>query len=710
MGLLGNLLRLCIFLNQFTMNTKPFQTFYFTLVACAVHSVCQAQSPSQAATTDTPEVVVTSSNPFQSKEISTPVQRLSGDALLLRQAGSLGETLSGMAGVDSTYFGSAASRPVIRGLDGDRIRILNNGAAAADVSGLSFDHAVADSPLAAEGVEIVRGPAALMYGGAAVGGVVNLLDNRIAKTAQFDDKGGKLGKVQLGLGTGNKERLDAALLETGTDKYALHVDLFSRQSGETQVPRALGCTQGGALRTQNKICNSQADAQGAALGGSLLFDHGYLGASMQNTRQHYGSPAEDEVTLKMNSARFKVEGEQRNLNALGGWVQAVSGHVVNHNYQHQEFDAGALGTTFKSKGQEAKVQTRLRGVTLGQGRLDTALGLVHERTDFAADGQEAYVPNTQTRTKSLYAVQELASRWGKLSAGVRRDQAHVDSLGLGGSAVFTPAQRSLSANSYSLGGVLQLESVAKGMSVTADWARTGRIPKDYELYADGEHVATGVYERGNANLTVERATHTELGLRWRGDRATDKASLNVYRTRYDNYIYLQTTGAIDPGSGKDIYAATAVAAQFSGWEWTGGKRLMTASAAQAQSLDVEARLSQVTAVQSATGEALPRIAPKRMGIDLIGKVNQWQWRLGADYSAAQNKVPTGQLASGGYTLWNAALTYQQKSSLGRALWFAKLDNATNVLAYPATSILTQTVPGRVPLPGRSLKLGMQLSF
>ncbi len=138
--------------------------------------------------------------------------------------------------------------------------------------------------------------------------------------------------------------------------------------------------------------------------------------------------------------------------------------------------------------------------------------------------------------------------------------------------------------------------------------------------------------------------------------------------------------------------------------------MVAASALQPQSLDIEARISQVTAAQVLTGEALPRIAPKRMGVDLIGKVNHWQWRLGADYNAAQNRIPTGQLAVGGYTLWNASVNYQQKSSLGRALWFAKLDNATNELAYPATSILTQTLPGRVPLPGRSLRLGAQVAF
>lgn len=691
---------------------KLFKPLHLSLVALATHCALQAQTT--ALTNDNaaqvPEVVViASNNPFQTQELRTPIERLSGDVLLMRDASSLGEALSGLAGVSSTYFGATASRPMIRGLDGDRIRILSNGAASNDVSGLSYDHAVADSPLVAESIEIVRGPAALMYGGAAVGGVINMLDNRIAKTAQFDAKGGQLGKVQLGFGAGSKERLGAALLETGTDKYALHVDVLSRKAGEVSVPRVLSCTQNGVTRAANKLCNSQSEATGGALGGSLLFDHGYLGASIQHTKQNYGSPAEDDVTLKMNNSRFKLEGEQRQLKALGGLIQAVSGHVVQHNYQHQELDAGVVGTTFKSTGHEVKLQARLKSLQLGTAALDTALGLMNERIDFAANGAEAFVPSTQTRTRSLYAIQELRTGWGKLSAGIRRDQAHVDSLGLDGNPTLTPAQRSLSASSYSLGSLVNFGNIAKGMSLTADWSRTGRIPKDYELYADGNHVASSAYERGNSALDVERANHLELGLRWVDAHQSDRASLNVFRTRYDNYIYLQNTGHVST-EGHPILVFTATPAQFSGWEWTGRKRLVSASSEQAQNLDIEARISQVSAVQTQTGEALPRIAPRRMGVDLIGKANTWTWRLGADYSAAQNQVPTGQLGTSSYMLWNASLNHLQKSSLGRVLWFAKLDNAMNQLAYPATSILTQTAPGRVPLPGRSLKLGMQWVF
>jgi iron complex outermembrane receptor protein len=678
--------------------------FRYSVVAASCLACCflSAHAQTQAQTQIQPPEIVVTGNTFQSKELSTPVEKISGDALVQRQAGSLGETLSGMPGLSSTYFGNAASRPIIRGLDGDRIRVLSNGASSADASGLSFDHAVADNALAAESIEIVRGPAALVYGGSAVGGVVNMLDNRIAKSALFDSKGGSIGRVQLDGATSGKERSGAALLETGTDKYALHVDGFSRKIGEINTPIGLACTQGGVTRTQNKLCNSQADAMGGALGASMLFDHGYLGASLQSTKQNYGSPAEDEVDIKMSSSRLRIEGERRNLNALSGLVQAVSGHMVQHSYIHREFDAGALGTTFQSKGLDAKLQARLIAFKVAGNAVDTAIGFSRESINFEADGQEAFVPVTQTKTRALYAVQEMSAPWGKLSAGVRQESASVDSMGLVSNPIFVAAQRSFSANSYALGGVWKLDSALRGLSATADWARTGRIPKDYELYADGEHVATSAYEVGNANLGVERSTHQELGLRFVGERKADKASFNVFTISYDNYIYLRGTGGVSAPGGNPIFQFSAAPAKFQGWELSAGKRLM--------SVDIEGRMSQVSAVQTLTGEALPRIPARRIGADVVSKRGAWGWRVGADYNAAQNNVPTGQTAVGGYTLWNAGLTFEQKQPSGRMLWFAKLNNAANSVAYPASSILTQTKPGRVPLPGRSLKLGVQMSF
>ena len=675
---------------------------------CMASQLALAQTPTPPASTELHEIVVTG-NPFQSKALSIPVERLSGDALLQRPTGGLGETLSGLPGVSSSYFGGAASRPIIRGLDGDRIRILNNGAASSDASGLSFDHAVAAHPLAMESVEVVRGPAVLMYGGSAVGGVVNMLDNRIAKSAVFDEKGGKLGRVQIGLASGNKERTGAALLETGTDKYALHLDAFGNKSGEVNAPLPLGCTQDSVTRVQNKICNSQASVSGGAVGASVFLHQGYVGASVQRTQQQYGSPAEADVNLKMEDTTYRLEGELRSLGWMGGWVEGISAYLVNHNYQHREINAGAVATTFKSSGWDSKLQARLGQFKLGANSVESIVGWQREQIHFVAEGAEAFVPRTATQSQALYGLQELNAPHYKLTAGARFERVSVNSLGIDGNAVFTPAQRSLSASSYALGSLFKLNGVVQGLTATADLARTGRVPKDYELYAQGEHAATGAYELGHADLAVERSTHLELGLKWQGERRFDKTSLSVFRTRYDNYIFLQATGA-DSEEGNPVFQFAATPARFLGWEWTGQTRLVQATALQPRSLDVAARIGVVEATHTATNLPLPRIAPQRMGLDWTLTQNAWKLSLGADRSAAQNRVAANQPTTAGYTLWQMGLSFDHKSAAGRALWFAKLRNATNALAYPASSILTQTAPGRVPLPGRSLQLGVQLSF
>ncbi len=657
-----------------------------------------------AAEGNPPEILVTTSNPFKTQELSTPVKQLSGDALLMRQEVSLGETLSGIEGVSSSYFGGAASRPIIRGLDGDRIRILNNGAAVNDVSGLSFDHALASDVLSTEQIEIVRGPATLMYGGSAVGGVVNMLDNRIAHQSAFESSGGVQGKAQVDAGSAGTDA--SALVETGTDRFALHVDAFTRKNGEVPAPISLPCTQSGITRMQNKICNSQANATGAGVGGSLFFDNGYAGASLQSTQQNYGSPAEPSIGIQMQSSRLRLEGEKKNLDALGGLVQSLAAYWVRHRYQHQELDTGIVGTVFKSNSVESALNARLADLTLGNQTIRSQLGWQQERIDFVAQGDESFVPPSLTQSQALYALEEIQTPWGQWSAGLRREVASVNASALN---QFQSMQRRLAGSSYALGSLVKLGSVLGGLAATANFAKNARIPKDYELYANGAHAATGAYEIGDANLDVETSRHVELGLRWQGARTTEFARFNAYTTRYDNYIYLSDTGRVSD-AGMPIYQLQPVPAIFNGWEWAGGTRLWQTSGSDAKTLSIEARLDSVQATQSATGAALPRIPPARGGIDWIGKKNAWTTRLGFNHTAAQNRVAALQPPTGSYTIWNASLQYEQKVKEGNRLWFAKLHNLTNAVGFPATSILTQSTLGRVPLPGRTLKLGVQIHF
>jgi len=635
--------------------------------------------------------VVVTGNPLGVTELIAPTEQLSGTELLLRSQATLGETLNGLPGVSSTYFGPNASRPVIRGMDGDRIRILNNGGASEDLSSLSYDHAVTLDPLLIERVEVLRGPGVLQYGGSAVGGVVNVIDGRIQREPLFDAKGGVAGKLDAGFATGNRERGGTVLLDGGNDRYTVHVDAMSRKTEDVAVPIDLSCTRGGVTSTARRICNSASESTGGALGGTLFFDRGYLGASLSTYDTHYGSVAEDEVDIRMRSSRLALEGE---LRELGGWLQSLKAQFSRNDYQHTEFNAGVPGTLFKTQGNDLRLQARHARL----GALDGVLGLQFDDSEFSADGTEAYAPYSRTRSSAAFTHEELATTWGKLSAGARLEAVQVESYGTPGVARFTPATRSFNPGSYALGA---LWNVASEWQLTSNLSWNERAPKHYELYANGEHVATKAEEIGNPELGKERSTNFDLGAAWK--RGAHRAQLQLFQHQFSNYISLEGT---DLTTSPPQYTYTQVQARFIGAEASGNVRLLDAQ----HKLDLTLRADTVRAENTSTGQPLPRIAPQRVGATLVWSRAAWGARLGVDRYAGQDRVPEGQLATEGYTLWNAALSLRDKVSGLPALWYARVDNIGNTLAYSSSSILTQTAPGRVPLPGRSLKVGLQLSF
>jgi iron complex outermembrane receptor protein len=649
-----------------------------------------AQTPLQAADAQasTLSVVTVTANPLGASDLIAPVIQYAGTDLLLRQKGTLGETLDGTPGVSSTYFGPNASRPVIRGLDGDRIRILSNGGASTDASGLSYDHAVTADPLSIERIEVLRGPGALQYGGSAVGGVVNVIDNRIPR----EPLEGVGGKLNLGLSSGDSGQRGAAMVEGGNGRVGLHVDAFRRRTGDVRAPVDLACTQTGAPAMAKRMCNSASSAQGGAVGGTVFFDRGYLGASVSSYRNDYGTVAEDEVTIAMKSQRHAVEGLWRD--PLPGW-QSIKLLASHTDYGHTELEAGAPGTVFSSLGNDLRLEARHAPL----GRLEGVVGLQGERTRFAAVGDEAFAPFSRTRSTALFVHEELTTGWGRLSFGARKEKVDVESLGNPDVPRFSPASRNFSPSSFALGALWKL---APQWQITGNLARTSRAPKDYELFADGPHLATAAYEVGDAGLALERATSADLGLQWQ--QGTDSFKLNVFESRFASYIGLESTGQVNDGLPEFRYSQ--VAARFRGVEASGTRRLLSGG----QTLDLSLRADSVRASNQTTGQPLPRVSPLRVGASLAWAQGAWGARLGVDRVAAQNRVPAGEQSTPGYTLWNAALTWRMKAGASHLLWYARLDNAGNRLAYSATSILTQTAPGKAPLPGRSLSLGLEATF
>ena len=674
-----------------------------SLLCCLVtlSSPLHAQSQSPSSTLDT---VTVTGNPLAASDLIAPATILSGENLLLKRQGSLGETLDGLPGVSSTYFGPVASRPTVRGLDGDRIRILNNGGASADASGLSFDHAVPIDPLTIERVEVLRGPGALQYGGSAVGGVVNVINSRIQPEASFDGKGGITGRGELRAGGADGERAASALMETGTDKFGLHVDAFDRKTHDVRVPQDLACDVGGTGTpvAARRLCNSASQSQGGAIGGTAYFDRGYLGASVETFKTNYGSVAEDTVTIGMKQNRYALQGEVR---GFAGPFQSVKGQWSAVDYQHTEFDAGAAGTVFRNKGHELRLEARQAKF----GALEGVIGLQVEGNRFSADGEEAFVPYTRSASQAIFAFEELRTGWGKLSFGARRESVKVESQGNPLLDRFVVGSRSFNPGSYALGGLVNLGGANSGWTATGNLSATQRAPKDYELYANGAHLATGAYEVGNANLGLERSTNIDLGLAWK--QGAQRLGLNAFVNQFNNFISLESTGnTVDvDGSAMPEYAFRQVKARFVGLEANGSARLIGGAKA-AQTLDLEIKGDLVRATNETTGQALPRIAPVRVGVALQWRQGPWGARLGMDHYSAQSRVPAGDRTTAAYTFWNANATYRMAAGPTSLLWFVRLENIGNQLAYSVSSVLTQTAPNRVPLPGRGVRVGLQASF
>ncbi len=656
----------------------------------AVGGASFAQQPAGPAVT-LKEVTITA-NPLGATDLVAPAAQYSGTGLLLRSQGTLGETLSATPGVSSTYFGPNASRPTIRGLDGDHIRILSNSGASVDASSLSYDHAVTADPISIERIEVLRGPGALLYGGSAVGGVVNVIDSRIPR----EPTEGVTGRADLGFASANREQGGGLALDGGNKRVGLHVDVFDRHTSDMRVPLSLPCTQGGVTAFASRICNSASHVRGGAVGASMFFDHAYLGASVSTYRNDYGTVADDEVTIGMRSNRYALEGEWRDL---GGPFTRIKAQASHTHYTHTEFEAGSPGTVFGNFGNDLRIEARHASL----GPLEGLIGLQADNTRFSAVGEEAFAPHSRTRQMAVFAFEELTRDWGKLTFGARGERVRVESLGNVDVPRFVPGTRTFSPTSFALGA---LWNVAPGWQLTSNASSTRRAPRDYELFVDGQHLATGAWEVGNPHLREERSTNVDAGAQWK--REHDNFKLNAFRSHFANFIGLQATGNPRDNKGNALpeFAYSAVRARFQGLEASGNVRLHSGPS----TVDLELRGDTVRANNADTGEPLPRIAPWRAGSTLAWARGDWGARVGFDHFAAQGRVPAGDKATPGYTLWTAALTYSMDARIGSMLWYARIDNAADTLAYSATSILTQTAPGKSPLPGRSLKLGVRVGF
>jgi iron complex outermembrane receptor protein len=684
--------------------------------------IAQAQSAPLRSTGPLPEVIVTG-NPLgaSSDSVVPPVSSLEGEELSRRSQGSLGETLSNLPGVSSTHFGPAASRPIIRGMDGDRIRILQNSTESLDASALSFDHAVAIDPLAIRRIEVLRGPAALLYGGSAVGGAVNLLTNRIPT----EPIQGVTGSFESRVGGAEKERAASGVLEAGNGSLALHADGFWRNTSDLRIP---GFARSARQRAQDGpdvtqpygiVPNTWAAANGGSLGGSYTTATGYAGLSVTNHQINYGSPAEPNVRLDLHSNRYDFAGEVRELSGFITGLKFKGGYT---DYEHREIDNGDVGTKFANRGYD----TRLEAAHAAIGRMKGVFGLQLANNRFSALGDEAFIPQTRTRVGALYAYEELplgAGGKSKLNFGARVENTRVQGQGdqgildasTGAPRFAADSNRSFNGISASLGGYHPLSET---LSATANLSHTERAPTYAELFANGPHGATGSYEVGNGSFGLEKSNSLDTGLKWKD--GPHSFNVSAYYTRFSNFITTYATGfnrgsdgAYETSAGSGVttsggtpefreFVYRSAQARFTGVEAESRIRLME----KPLTLFLDLKGDLVRATNLDTGEPLPRIAPARLGAALNLAHQRWSLRLEANHSMAQNRVPSGDTPTDAYTLWNLIATYRFPAGPSYVTAWLKATNLTNVEARLATSVLRDVLP----LGGRALQGGVRVDF
>ena len=658
--------------------------------------------------------VAVTGNPLgvSSDAMVLPVSILSGRELSLNREATLGETLNNLPGVAASSFGPNASRPVIRGLDAERVRIMQNGVGILDASSLSFDHAVAIDPLVIEQIDVVRGPAALLYGGSAVGGVVNAIDHRIPT----EPVNGIIGRTEARVGGPDNQRNAAAVVDVGNGQFAMHADAYKRKTDDLNIPgfavsNRKNQADGTAQENNGKLINSSASSDGGALGASLTFDNGYVGSSYSGFNSNYGTVAEEAVRIDMKSQRLDIASEFRDLNTV---ISRIKMRYAHTDYQHQEIEDGEIGTTFTNKGSQASLE-------LGHakfGDLEGVLGMQFQNSRFAANGDEAFVPNVHTKSHAVYLYEEMPLKalgldQLKLSLGGRAE--HTTLHASAWDAKDKPAQAAdFTAYSYALGGLYSIDS---HWSVASNLSHNERAPSYFELYADGAHIATNQYEVGNPNFKKERSNGVDAQIRWKD--AKNSFSIGAYYTRFNRFLGLLDTGRtrgtdgsinppadangfVDGTDGEESILPeaqfTAFAASFKGLEAEGKFNL-------ANYWDLSLRGDYVRASNLDNNAALPRITPLRLGAGLNYQKNALGARLNVTQAFKQNRTAENELPTAGYTDVSAMATYKLPSKLNVEL-FAKANNLLNQEIREHTSFLKDLSPAGE----RSVLIGLRADF
>ena len=691
------------------------------------------------------ERVVVSAGAIEHSETDTvePISILSQQDLKREAGATLGDTLDNQPGVAASGFTAGASRPVIRGLSDNRVRVLNNGTEVFDVSNLSPDHAPSVSPLLSSSIEVVRGPAAILYGSGAIGGVVNVNDNRIPveRPATLFS-----GEVVARYGSVDLERSGAISLQlTATRHIVLHADFtifrtdsrgipgFALSQGlRDLLPPAVAAGRGFGQNPEGDVPNTYVRTKEYGFGASYVWAKGYIGASFSEFLSIYGIPQDPDATVAGEpQSPVHIDLDKKQVNVRGSIVDPINGiHNANFkfdytDYEHQEIDKDTVASTFKTSG----IDSRLEVVHEPIGRLQGSFGGQVFSKDISILGPEAFLQPTSSLQLAAFLFEEMHFDPVRLQAGVR---VEYDVLDL---SSFDPKLTSLTSPNQTNPDFVPVSAAlgviydfAKDYTLAINLSFSQRAPTAEELFARGPHEATFQFIVGDPNLGVETSNGIDVSLRKRAGIVT--GSVSGFYTRFTDFIAFTPTAEFEDGL--QVFDYTPENAEFYGGEAQVQLHLLPVTLARETStapeeaksvksiitgeraeprknpndLFLEFRADYVHAEDLDRNQPLPRITPFRYGASLNYRSEKWEAKIEGQRVNAQNRVAPFETPTAGYTFLNASLGYNFRIGPVFANLYLRGTNLTNEEGRDHLSFLKEVLP----LPGRSVLVGLRTTF
>jgi iron complex outermembrane receptor protein len=663
-----------------------------TLLASAILLAFAVPAPSFAQSTDhaMQQVVVTAA-PFQNTEgdqILAPAKVLAGDELRDKVGSSLGETLSQELGVSASAFGAGASRPIIRGLEGSRVKMLENGMATSDVSGLSNDHAVASEGAVARQIEILRGPAALLYGSGAIGGLVNVVNERIPTALEPQPT----GQLETRYSTVDNGRNVSGTVDGAAGQIALHVDANWRDAGDYKIPdnRVLGDSSSASGR----LPHSETEEKNIGVGASYIGNWGYAGMSASHLSNLYGIPSDEGSRIDQKQDRYDVDSLVKSPFDGFESFRFKAGYT---DYEHAELnDENSPEVIFQNRTLESRWELTHRPLA----GLHGTFGMQTENTHFSAlsaEGGPDTVPVTHSTSTAAFLVEEGNAGPLRLSGGLRyetvkRKPVERDPV--------SNQERTFDLGSGSLGASWPF-TPEHSVGLTLSYAQ--RAPAVEELYSGGPHDATATFDVGNPDFRKETSRNIELSIQKTSGLVRWKA--NVFRNNVSDFIYGHITGKLldeegNPGTGLR-------------------ERIFEQADAHIQGAEAELTYNQngpgwsgrvfadTSRGELDSGDSLPLQPADRIGTSVGYRQEAWRGGLSLVHARGQDRLAVFETTpTPSYNQLDANVSYTQKLGGYSVTWFALAKNLLNQDIRLATSVLKDISP----LPGRNFVFGVRAKF